>query len=68
MQTWHVSDWPEGHESKITLVLTRVKEGTELTFTHSGVPDEFHDAIKQGWIDFHWTSMKAWIARHLHAA
>ena len=33
--------------------------GTRLTFTHRGVPDEFVDEIRQGWIDNYWVPMKA---------
>jgi len=59
VQAWHASDWPEGHISRVTFRLTRVKGGTRLTFTHSGVPDEQYEGIKQGWVESYWTPMKA---------
>jgi hypothetical protein len=31
---------------------------TRLTFKQTGVPQEFYDDIKQGWIDYYWTPMK----------
>ena len=58
VQTWHASDWPAGHDSKITFALTKIKSGTRLTFTHSSVPDDHYEGIKQGWIDNYWSPMK----------
>lgn len=59
VQTWRASDWPLGAISRVTFGLTAVPSGTRVRFTHTGVPPEFHDAIKQGWIDFYWTPLKA---------
>ena len=59
VQAWHASEWPEGHMSKATFKLAPVPGGTRLTFTHSGVPDEFFADIKQGWIDNYWVPMRA---------
>jgi len=59
VQAWHAADWPDGHISRVTFRLMPVKGGTRLTFTHSGVPAEQHESIKQGWIDHYWTPMKA---------
>ena len=58
VQTWRASDWPEDHYSKITIKLTKKGKATKLTFTHTGVPEDFFDDIKQGWIDFYWEPMK----------
>jgi activator of HSP90 ATPase len=58
VQTWRYSDWPKGHYSKATFALKKVEGGTRLTFTQSGVPEEFYEDIKQGWIDYYWTPMK----------
>ena len=38
--------------------ISRKVGGTRLAFTHSGVPDEHYESIKQGWIDNYWTPMK----------
>jgi activator of HSP90 ATPase len=59
VQAWHAADWPEGHFSRVTFQLTPVRNGTRLTFTHSGVPAEQYESIKQGWIDNYWKPMKA---------
>ena len=58
VQTWHAADWPEGHQSRVTFSLKPIAGGTRLTFTHSGVPDEHYESIKQGWIENYWTPMK----------
>jgi activator of HSP90 ATPase len=59
VQTWRASDWPAGHESRVAFVLAPVPAGTRLHFTHSGVLDDQYESIKQGWIDYYWTPMKA---------
>ena len=59
VQTWHAADWPEGHESRVTFRLRPVEGGTRLTFTHTDVPDDQYESIKQGWIENYWTPMKA---------
>ncbi len=58
VQSWRYSDWPEGVYSKITLSLEAIGNGTRLTFTQSGVPDENYEDIKQGWKDYYWGPMK----------
>lgn len=63
VQSWHASDWPEGHYSTVTFALAKAKQGTKLTFTQVGVPTEFCDSIKQGWIDYYWNPMKEYFAK-----
>ena len=59
VQTWHAADWAEGHTSRVTFKLAPAQGGgTRLAFTHSGVPDEHYESIKQGWIDNYWMPMK----------
>jgi uncharacterized protein YndB with AHSA1/START domain len=59
VQTWRASDWPEGVESTVTYLLTKVKGGTKLRFTHAGVPDDQAGAIREGWREYYWTPLKA---------
>jgi activator of HSP90 ATPase len=63
VQAWHASEWPKGHVSRVTFTLTPVKAGTRLDFTHSGVPDQFFDDIKQGWIDNYWDPLRAFFGK-----
>jgi activator of HSP90 ATPase len=58
VQSWRYSDWPSGHYSKCTFLLTKVPGGTRLTFSQTGVPDEFYDDIRQGWYEYYWEPMK----------
>lgn len=58
VQSWRYSDWPENHYSKATFSLKKVPSGTRLTFSQTGVPEEFYDDISQGWRDYYWEPMK----------
>ncbi len=62
VQAWHMQDWPAGHLSRCTFRLERIRGGTRLHFTHSGVPHGHLAAVKQGWIDHYWTPLKAMLA------
>jgi activator of HSP90 ATPase len=58
VQTWRYDDWPKGHYSRASFSFTETPGGTRLTFTQTGIPAEFYDDIKQGWIDYYWMPMK----------
>jgi activator of HSP90 ATPase len=58
VQSWRGSDWPEGHYSKATFILKKIEGGTQLTFIQTGVPEDQHDSISQGWRDYYWKPMK----------
>ncbi len=58
VQSWRTSEWPEGHYSRVTFSLKPASGGTELTLTHSGIPEDSADDIRQGWHDFYWNPMK----------
>ena len=58
VQLWRASDWPEGHFSKVSFIISGISEGSKLEFMQEGVPDEFYDSIQQGWIDFYWNPLK----------
>jgi activator of HSP90 ATPase len=58
VQSWRGSDWPEGHFSKATFSLRKIKNGARLTFTQSGVPVQHCHGISQGWRDYYWKPMK----------
>jgi activator of HSP90 ATPase len=58
VQSWRGSDWPEGHYSKATFTLKKVKNGTRLAFAQRGVPGQHYLDIRQGWHDYYWKPMK----------
>ncbi len=57
-QKWHASEWPENHYSIAIFELKKVKEGTKLEFTQTGVPEEFYKSISKGWHEHYWNHMK----------
>jgi activator of HSP90 ATPase len=61
IQSWRGNDWPEGHYSRVTFSLQKVKNGTRLTFRQSGVPEKYYKDINQGWRDYYWTPMQEMI-------
>jgi activator of HSP90 ATPase len=58
VQEWRSDNWPQGHYSRASFSLKKIKGGTQLSFYQSGVPDEHYESIKQGWIDYYWKPMK----------
>lgn len=60
VQHWRCAQrgWPSDHYSRVTLALRKVRGGTRLTFTQSGVPEVCYAEIKQGWWDNYWLPMK----------
>jgi len=63
VQSWRGSDWPKDHYSKATFSLKKIKNGTHLTFTQSGVPNQYYNDISQGWRDYYWKPMKEMLAK-----
>jgi activator of HSP90 ATPase len=61
VQAWRGSDFPEGVMSRATFSLKAVGGVTRLTFTHSGVPNELVDSIKDGWVEYYWQPLAAWL-------
>ncbi len=58
VQSWRYSDWPKGHFSEVTFLLTEDSGNTRLNFVQVGVPEERYQDIKQGWLDYYWTPMR----------
>ena len=58
VQSWHSSEWPDGHYSTAVFSLKKVKGGTRLTFVQTGVPIEHYNAINKGWHEHYWERMK----------
>ncbi len=58
VQKWRGSEWKKGHYSKATFELKKVKEGTKLIFTQTGVPDDDCKMIEKGWKEHYWNKMK----------
>lgn len=65
VQTWHASDFPEGHYSRLELNLEPSEEGgTLLRMVHSGVPAGMEGDIAEGWKRHYWEPLKAYLGKH----
>ncbi len=60
VQLWRAVEdcWPEDHYSTVTFTLTKIKEGTGLAFTQTGVPVDCGDRFDSGWKEYYWEPMK----------
>jgi activator of HSP90 ATPase len=63
VQTWRAEDWPEGHYSKLTITLSAVSSTTKLSFVQTGVPSDQFDEISQGWYDYYWNRLEAFLKK-----
>lgn len=59
VQTWRASDWPDGHYSSLTIMLSQGAPPTNLSFVQTGVPADQYDEISKGWHDYYWNPLKA---------
>ncbi len=58
VQTWRANNWPKGTYSKATFALVRAAGGTRVTFTQTGVPDQFYGEINKGWREYYWAPLR----------
>lgn len=59
VQEWITTAWPPGYPpSRLELTLKKVKEGTEISMSHSNVPAEQADDYEQGWTNFYWNPLR----------
>jgi activator of HSP90 ATPase len=65
LQGWHFAEvgWPDDHFSVCAFVFTKVAGGTKLTFTQKGVPEQAVAALKEGWKEYYWQPMQAYLQR-----
>ncbi len=61
VQRWRGEDWLEGHYSLASFVLVKVREGTKLKLTQTGVPAEQFDNVSEGWHTFYWNPIAKWL-------
>lgn len=63
VQRWRALEWPDGHFSTVSFVLTPEGESTCLDFTHVDVPEGTEAGFAQGWIDNYWEPLKAMLEK-----
>ena len=62
VQEWRTVGWEQGKTSLITFEFSIVPEGTQLVFSHSGLPEGTEDDFAQGWIENYWDPMRKMFA------
>jgi activator of HSP90 ATPase len=63
VQAWHFEEdgWPEDHFSICTFLFEPAGGKTKLTFLQSDVPEHKVESLKDGWKQFYWEPMKAFL-------
>lgn len=64
VQSWRTTDFKEKEpDSKVMFHFSKKGVGTRLMFVHSDVPDRLAEDLAQGWKDFYWEPLKAYLER-----
>ena len=59
VQAWRTSEFPEeSPDSRVEILLEKVKGGTRLTLKHTNIPEGQVEGYKQGWDDFYFKPMR----------
>jgi activator of HSP90 ATPase len=60
VQNWRGEEdcWPSEHYSKLTITFEKEKDGTRVTLSQEGVPEECIDDFDRGWYEFYWDPMQ----------
>lgn len=61
VQKWTCTDFPKGHYTTVVLEFKKHEKGTRLVFTQNNVPDKNFKNIAQGWKNFYWKPLKAFL-------
>jgi activator of HSP90 ATPase len=63
VQAWHFAEdgWPDDHYSICTFDLENAGNKTKLRFLQTDVPEHKVDSLKNGWKEFYWDTMKAYL-------
>jgi activator of HSP90 ATPase len=63
VQAWHFAEdgWPDDHFSICTFELEDTGNKTKLKFLQTNVPEHKVNSLKEGWKEFYWDPMKAYL-------
>jgi activator of HSP90 ATPase len=63
VQAWHFAEegWPVDHYSICTFLLGQAGNKTKLDFRQTDVPEDKVESLKDGWKQFYWKAMKAFL-------
>ncbi len=62
VQAWRPADWPDGVYSVVRYDFADEGEGTQITLTHSSVPDGAAQHLEAGWQQMYWEPLAAYLA------
>lgn len=62
VQAWRPADWPAGTYSVVRYDFRPDGDRTELTLTHSSVPEGGSSRLQSGWQDNYWEPMTTHLA------
>jgi activator of HSP90 ATPase len=63
VQAWHFAEdgWPEDHYTICTFEIEPAGDKTRLKFHQTKVPEHKFELLKNGWKEFYWNPMKAYL-------
>ena len=66
VQAWHFAEdgWPEDHFSICTFNMEQAGNKTKLRFSQTKVPEHKVESLKDGWREFYWEAMKAYLKKN----
>jgi len=63
---WTTTEWPDSCvPSLLELTFAAKGDGTQVTLTHSKVPEDQAKDYEQGWIDFYWKPLKKYFEKRM---
>ena len=64
VQAWRTSEFPDDAlDSQLEILFEEVAEGTEVTLTHSDMPEDQVHSYRQGWEDFYFKPMQEYFSK-----
>ena len=63
VQAWHFAEdgWPEDHFSICNFEFEKEGDKTKLIFQQTNVPEHKVETLKEGWKEFYWDAIKAYL-------
>lgn len=61
VQDWYGGDWPA--PSKVTITLMQEDHDCHIELLHENIPDADFDDIKQGWDEYYFGPLKAYVEK-----
>jgi uncharacterized protein YndB with AHSA1/START domain len=64
LQAWRTTEFPDSSpDSRLEVRFEPVEGGTQLTLTHTAIPDGQGDDYREGWEDYYFTPLTAYFSR-----